>query len=46
MSHTGQCSVRLHLSEDDGGTTKAHIPTGSTVAGRVPRVVLPVGEIP
>ncbi|MFF9391322.1 DUF1876 domain-containing protein [Streptomyces griseoluteus] len=32
MSHTGQWSVRLHLFEDDDGTTKAHITldTGTT----------------
>ncbi|MFF5859458.1 dsRBD fold-containing protein [Streptomyces sp. NPDC012751] len=32
MSHTGQWSVRLHLFEDDAGTTKAHITldTGTT----------------
>ncbi|MFF8908309.1 DUF1876 domain-containing protein [Streptomyces olivaceoviridis] len=32
MSHTGQWSVRLHLFEDDDGTTKAHVTldTGTT----------------
>ncbi|MET8560194.1 DUF1876 domain-containing protein [Streptomyces flaveolus] len=32
MSHTGQWSVRLHLFEDDDGTTKARITldTGTT----------------
>ncbi|MEV7203762.1 DUF1876 domain-containing protein [Streptomyces griseoluteus] len=32
MPHTGQWSVRLHLFEDDDGTTKAHVTldTGTT----------------
>ncbi|WP_406375549.1 DUF1876 domain-containing protein [Streptomyces sp. NBC_00647] len=32
MAHTGQWNVRLHLFEDDDGTTKAHVvvDTGTT----------------
>ncbi|MEW2304176.1 DUF1876 domain-containing protein [Streptomyces sp. NPDC006655] len=32
MSHTGQWKVRLHLFEEDDGTTKAHVvlDTGTT----------------